>query len=609
VSHTRPLRLRDAAFLLDRLSADCAPLQEYRELTQNSIDAILRTGKPGEIRWDVDWALAETQGIYKLCIVDTGDGMTHEELVDYINQLSSSSSEQSLEGHYGVGAKITAGVHNPEGLVYMSWKQAEPSGSMIHFWRDNDAGAYGLKQFELADGSHAHVAPIEDDLMPSVIKDHGTKVVLLGDDELQNTALPPEKAPYPTHWLVRYLNRRYFRFPEGITVKVREFAKRDPREWPVHETGTIGHGAQLREVLGQRHFLERYRQANGTVPLEGANAHWWLLPSEMPRQIDIWQTNGHIAALHDDELYELREGQPGRRMLQLFGVLFGTSRVVVYVEPTNGTRTVTTNTPRNELKVDGEPLPWDDWADEFRQKMPEPIQSMMDEIAAGSGARDHHDAIRQRLKSILELFKLTRYRRTTPGPVETDGEAPGGATRIERPRKRSHDRGGGAGGAGGDLYGAFIKAGGDQATPITPRTPEPKVDWVFLARGTREPDDLEDRAARYLPREHRILANGDFRVYTDMTQYFVNLYVGIPGAAEVIAESVREWFEQQLIETVMGVRALEGSRLWSDEEIENAWSEEALSAAVMPRYHVYTAIKRHLGVTLGSLKEKELLTS
>jgi hypothetical protein len=39
---TMPIELRQAAFLLERLAADCAPLQEYRELTKNSLEAVAR---------------------------------------------------------------------------------------------------------------------------------------------------------------------------------------------------------------------------------------------------------------------------------------------------------------------------------------------------------------------------------------------------------------------------------------------------------------------------------------------------------------------------------------------------------------------------------------
>ena len=95
-------------FLLDRLGKDCHPLQFLRELTQNAIEAIERTGEEGQIVWDVEWNYFDLTGVYKLCIIDTGDGMTGLEMIKYINQLSSSLSEQSLSlseqsfmGNYG----------------------------------------------------------------------------------------------------------------------------------------------------------------------------------------------------------------------------------------------------------------------------------------------------------------------------------------------------------------------------------------------------------------------------------------------------------------------------------------------------------------------------
>jgi hypothetical protein len=55
------------------------------------------------------------------------------------------------------------------------------------------------------------------------------------------------------------------------------------------------------------------------------------------------------------------------------------------------------------------------------------------------------------------------------------------------------------------------------------------------------------------------------------------------------------------VETVIGVKALESSKEWSSDHIKNALSEEALTAAVMPRYHVNNSVKRELGTKLGSL--------
>lgn len=113
---TLPLTVGDTAFLLDRMGEDCHPLQFLRELTQNAIEAILRTDdQEGEIVWDVDWNFYDLEDVYKLCIIDTGDGMTGGEMEEYINKLSSSVSKQSLEGNYGVGAKIAAATKTTRG--------------------------------------------------------------------------------------------------------------------------------------------------------------------------------------------------------------------------------------------------------------------------------------------------------------------------------------------------------------------------------------------------------------------------------------------------------------------------------------------------------------
>src|SRR5207244_10065947 len=90
-SKTLPLTVKNTGFLLDRLGQDCHPLQFLRELTQNSVQAIQRTKKTGEIVWDVDWNQYDLTGSMKLCIIDTGDGMTGPEMVEHINKLSSSA--------------------------------------------------------------------------------------------------------------------------------------------------------------------------------------------------------------------------------------------------------------------------------------------------------------------------------------------------------------------------------------------------------------------------------------------------------------------------------------------------------------------------------------
>lgn len=178
-----PMTVDNVGFLIDRLGVDCGPLQQIRELTQNAIEAIKRTKQSkGTIRWDMDyelWNACAARGrVRKLCIIDDGDGMTGKEMVSYINSLSKTSGKQTMKGNYGVGAKIAAATRNPFGIIYNSWKDGV--GSSIHLHQDAD-GLYGLKQFNLGDDDFDHVAELDDSAKPKEIKEHGTKVTLLGD--------------------------------------------------------------------------------------------------------------------------------------------------------------------------------------------------------------------------------------------------------------------------------------------------------------------------------------------------------------------------------------------------------------------------------------------
>src|SRR5829696_2289018 len=120
---TLPMSVANMTFLVNKLGDDCAPLQYVREITQNAIEAIgQRKAEGGEIIWDVNWTHFDLDGVYKLCCIDTGVGMTGPEMVKFINELSSSINEQSTTGNFGVGAKIAAAPLNPHGLIYMSWK-------------------------------------------------------------------------------------------------------------------------------------------------------------------------------------------------------------------------------------------------------------------------------------------------------------------------------------------------------------------------------------------------------------------------------------------------------------------------------------------------------
>ena len=593
-------------FLLDRLGQDCHPLQFLRELTQNGIEAIKRSGKPGQIVWDVDWISYEQTGIHKLSVADTGDGMTGEEMSKFINRLSSSLSEQSFSGNYGVGAKISAATRNHIGVVYCSWKGG--NGSMIQLYRDNKTGQDGLKQWERSDGSYDYFLPIEDDVKPDFIEDHGTKVVLLGNHIDENTLQAPEMAASPSRWISKYLNTRYFRFPSEVTVKARE-GWENPRSDKDRNV--------LRALTGQEKYLEKHSVSSGQVTLTNATAHWWILKDEpaITNNSGFVESAGHAAALYHDELYEMNTARAGMSRLQQFGVTFGYRWVVIYVEPIEGPASkITTNTARTILLLNNDQLPWADWAAEFRDNMPPEIKRLVEEKAAGSTATDHTKSIRDRLKDLLELYKVSRYRPSAGGSVLLDDQrlmrvgaaATGGGeseSSSSRSQQGSSSRSGQKEGDTGNVYSIFEKKDGIPGRPVK-ADPFPFPRWVSIEDGTREYGDIEDRAAKYLADQNLLLINADFRVFADMVSYFVKEFGETPGIKDVVVDAVRAWFEQALVETIMGIQALKNSKEWSGSDIDTALSEIALTAAVMQRYHVVFAVKRQLGSKLGALKDR-----
>jgi len=585
------MQVANMTFMLERLAQDCAPLQFVRELTQNAIDSIKSHGNAGEIRWEVDWLRYEREPKdgFKIAIIDTGIGMTGPDMVTYINQLSSSMHQQSKHGNFGMGAKIAAAPRNPLGLVYLSWKDGK--GSMIHLWKNPKTETYGLRRHSNGE----FWLPITDEAKPKPIKEQGTMVVLLGKQYGESTMDAPPEGVIPSRWIARYLNTRYFKFPARVTVKARESWQRGQQN------------DNLRKVTGQEAWLSANSVDSGQVALSNSTARWWILKER--DSIDDSGNNvsgGHVAALYNDELYEVATGRPGVARLQSFGVIFGYNRVVLYMEPTqtaNGD--LTANTARTHLLIEGQPLPWADWAVEFRDRIPDPIMRLMDAVAAGASTAENAVSIRERLKQIRDLFRFSRYRPSPDGKhtidndfTNTGGDDQDGSASDEGGAKgRKKQKGGRA----GDIYALFADVGSTPAEEIG-GIADPLVTWVTVTDGSRSKDFLEDRAAKYLPQGNTIHANADFRVFTDMIARWQKLYAHVPTAEVAVKAAVREWFEQQLIESVLGALALRKSGNWSEQEVEALWSEDALTSTVLPRYHIDQNIRRALGQRIGSLK-------
>jgi hypothetical protein len=266
---TAPIQFDNVAFIVDKLGKDCAPLQFLRELTQNSIEAI-GPSRAGTIVWDFvspERLGLGLDGAPKLMIVDDGCGMSGDEILAHINKIGSpgGGKVQDFDANYGVGAKISALYHNPEGVIYLSWKDGTGVTAHLHMTRDPKSlkKEYGLKLQHVDDEEWREYGDAAS-LKPRPIGTHGTAVVLMGKSTEDDTTKPPPEVSNPLRWVQRYLNTRYFRFPAGVEVKAR--AQTSDRA--------------LSRVTGQQEFLDSHSVSKGCKDLASVRVHWWILEKQ-----------------------------------------------------------------------------------------------------------------------------------------------------------------------------------------------------------------------------------------------------------------------------------------------------------------------------------------
>ena len=216
------------SLLIDSWRNQIAQDQQYREFTQNSIESVKRVQKQnpeykGIIRWEVDEPYFNQCKVKKLCIIDNGEGMTPQEMLENINTLGGSTRNNEYYNH-GCGAKIAGLAHNRAGIIYRSWKNGQ--GYMMKFMR-NQMGRYGAVKMQ---GRNSF--EISDEMKPSAIQNHGCVVTLLGDDDREDTTIPSDKYGFlkgsrvsKSEWLTCYLNTKFYSVPNNIKITASRFAE------------------------------------------------------------------------------------------------------------------------------------------------------------------------------------------------------------------------------------------------------------------------------------------------------------------------------------------------------------------------------------------------
>ncbi|TLU61219.1 sensor histidine kinase [Thalassotalea litorea] len=581
--------------MLERLGRDCGPTQFVREFLKNGMESITRTKKTGTILVDVDWEFYEDMGFFKMSFTDTGDGMTGEDMLKYIKDLSSSGGRNQYE-NFGLGAKISALTRNPAGIIYRSWKNGEGNEIVLRY--DEETDQYGCAQLDLGDGKYGYFRSVDEDDKPDIIVDHGTRVTLIGKTIDEDTMQLPDGVNLTREsWIYRTINERFYEIDENIDIKVRIGYNR-PRENTKHN--------HLLIAKGQKHIYESNAVHSGTVVLSDADVHWFILNEGVQGHGRHYVT-GNTSIIHEGEIFDRTDGRANRA--SMFGILFGAKHVVLLIEPKGQ---YNQNVQRTALmRIDGNPMPWSRWSEEFKSKMPPEIKEYVQSLVQKASKDSHSDSITERLKALSKFYKVSRYKPSPTGEYNVDDGSlvATGSESTSEPRKKgggtNSDGGGASGGTTGvkpggveDILTGRRKNSGSKAKEVRPN-PFPRVDWVSLREKTRDEGELEDRAALYISSENLIKANKDFMGFQDVIHHFLTEYKDVPNSAEVISDTVMEWFEQQLMESVAGILSMKNRKMWSNEDIDKALSEECLTASIMQRFHLIREVNRILSSKLG----------
>jgi hypothetical protein len=588
----KPIGVANPSFTLDANARDCPPLQFLREFTLNGWQAIdarvaMRLHGDEAIRHSITWRqFTELSGrarAPKLACIDTGTGMTGEEMERYINSLASSGRVQGLGENYGLGAKVAGAVVSPAGMTYLGWTDGPDSGVVCTLMNEPGSG-WGLALDPITLDA---TRPADPSLCPPEIRDagwRGTVVVLHGRNEEHDTTLPPSNE-LGADWLLKTLNTRFYELPEHIEVRCQGPGK-----------GGI--------ARGQRALLDPHTEAHGTVRLTDATVYWRILEQDRNRRRgkrgSRFAASGHRAALHNGELYELRTASSGGyRKLQEFGITLGYNRVVIYAEPDHAQP----NTVRSRLvipdAIEEKELPWDRWAEEFEENMPQELRELVECAISEDAGQDRRDLMR-RLRAITEELPIPVYRRadegadhaaalTHSGP-EHDPDArtaAGGDGRRPGSQPSTASR--------GNLVSLFARPDGPDAQRFdSQQIPDIRCGWVSVAAGTRVPPVLEDMAATFLKRQSLVQLSEDFRGYVAVLGYFRARYATVPAHAPMVVAEVKAACQELVIEFIVGVLRLRSAPYWTPDAEEHALDDRSLTGCLMQHPTLVTRIEERL---------------
>ena len=409
-----------ASHFVNRMFEACGRFQWAREFLQNSVES-----GATRVHFGIEWQAVEKAGVYRRTIIDDGEGMDPEELLRFFSTLGAGGKKiGGIHDNFGVGAKVAAMPWNSYGIVVVSYKNGQ--SAMIWIRLNESTGDYELIDYDTENGVVNVIEPEDcsdqkgewcdwSSLRPDWVRDHGTIIVLLGNDSKQDTIMgKPQAEENAIKGLSRYLNTRFWDL-ENVQVTVAEPRSENKTLWP-KGPGDRNDATRVnnREIKGAKHWLITPSKDGrpcdqGIEELQEGRllVEWYLWEGPRPGIHSYAQKGGYIAVRYKGELFEVTNSLHDFRA---FGILEQAVRknLTLILDPVmfnknNGVRWgIYPDQSRNRLIFTGngrkgDILPMADWGAEFAANLPQAILAAIREARGDGSGSIQDEEYRKRL--------------------------------------------------------------------------------------------------------------------------------------------------------------------------------------------------------------------
>jgi hypothetical protein len=613
------LDIYDKRFLINRLIEQAPVSTLVREFFKNA-EECAALAPEGNRRIEI--YPVEIGGVRKLAFWNTGPGLDDAELKQATDLSSSINKNMSMDGNFGIGAKVSGLTMSKAGIRYRSCKNGTVWEVTIGY--DDDEGTYVRFPVELPDG---HQGTVYDVTAAAVAEGKSidfdwTEVVLFGETDDHDTVAWPlgrtkivDRSYVPTT-----IFRRFAAFPEGVEVRIDVAMTKGGGK---DETGKYRQLKPFSDVLDKLPHTQRVHDFDTGLTIHYVHdpKHPMSGHTVSARANPATSSTTFCAVVHKGERYDFKTTQAWAAAAPKFGVPFGSKVLTIEIEVPD--IMALPNQYRDGLTwpEDRSPLTGEDFADYVRALMPDWVKEV---IRSQSPQSDENlDDLQTDLQKLLDEFKvptLVFSPSRKPSAIRTENHDEG----TDTAQRLNTDL---------DLFGEHESYDGDQqaerraarAKPhklrMAPAGSKPSRAMQALERVPEikiltDPDEISDkglkgRAGRYYSETQTLFVNGHYPIVERMAAELERELAGV-GDPEVVRTECLRSARKSVAFRVGKVTCFAISKRlsddWSSDDLERATSPESLSMAADDYKQSMPVAKKAARdmIKASSLEEREL---